>query len=139
MNENMNKLQEVLKEEGFLEKLAQAESAEAAQAMLKEKGVDMSVEELNQMVELVQKVVNGDMTVEQLEQAQTGELSEDDLESVAGGMSTKEKVIFGVATAGAVVFLGVLGYFGGSVDGYQDATAGAANKIAGYINAATRW
>ena len=25
------------------------------------------------------------------------------------------------------------------VDGYQDATAGAANKIAGYINAATRW
>lgn len=69
---NTEKLQEALQDQKFVEELFALETPEEAKAKLQEKGVEITVEELKAVMAYVSK-------------SASGELSEDDLEDVAGG------------------------------------------------------
>ena len=73
MNEEL--LKEVLSDEAFAKSLIEMETHEDVQTALKEKGVDLSIEDIKAIQNLL---VN----------QEDGELSEDDLENVAGGSLT---------------------------------------------------
>lgn len=73
MNEEL--LKEVLSDEAFAKSLIEMETPEDVQTALKEKGVDLSIEDIKAIQNLL---VN----------QEDGELSEDDLENVAGGSLT---------------------------------------------------
>ena len=80
MNEEL--LKEVLSDEAFAKSLIEMETPEDVQTALKEKGVDLSIEDIKAIQNLL---VN----------QEDGELSEDDLENVAGGVDV-DKIITGV-------------------------------------------
>lgn len=83
------------------EKLLALETPEEVQAALKGEGLDFSVEEINVLRDaLVKAMAKGD-----------GELSDEDLEDVAGGSITVAAV---VAVVGCIA--GVVGTAGGIVD-----------------------
>ena len=63
-------------EEQLVEKLLQQETPEEVQVLLKENGVDLTMEEIVEAREVLIKA---------LERAEEGELSEEDLEEVTGG------------------------------------------------------
>ena len=73
MNEEL--LKEVLSDEAFAKSLREMETPEDVQTALKEKGVDLSIED----IKAIQNI---------LVNQEDGELSEDDLENVAGGSLT---------------------------------------------------
>ncbi|MBR3630957.1 MAG: hypothetical protein IKN55_10890 [Oscillospiraceae bacterium] len=85
MNE---KLREVLADEAFVKSCIEAENEEAVQKLLADKGVEMSLTEIELMKEMFSAVADGKITGEQLEQlSKAGELSEEELEEAAGGGS----------------------------------------------------
>ena len=79
---NAEKLKEVFADEAFVKGLFELESAAEVQAALKEKGVELSEEEILGIRDLLCKVESGEISAEQLED---GELPEELLEQVAGG------------------------------------------------------
>ena len=86
MNENNEKLKAVLADDAFVKTLVAAEDAEAVQKLLADKGVDMTLGEIEIMGAMIEGLHAGEITVEQLEQLSTfGELSEDELAEAAGG------------------------------------------------------
>ena len=94
---NVNHVKEVFSDEAFVKELLAMESPEEAQAALKAKGVEISIEELEGInVMLVAKL------------SESGELSLDDLDNAAGGVVT-------AAVIGGVALLGLLGVLGGSM------------------------
>lgn len=88
MNEEL--LKEVLSDTDFAKSLAEMETPEEVQAALKEKGVDISLED----IAAIQNV---------LENQNEGELSEDDLENVAGGSLTVMAALGIASIIGAAV------------------------------------
>lgn len=74
MNLTQEKIQEVFSDEKFVESLLQMEEPEMVQNALNEKGIDLTVDELEQIRE---KLASGT----------EGELSEDDLGQVSGGIA----------------------------------------------------
>jgi predicted ribosomally synthesized peptide with nif11-like leader len=79
MEEKVKQFMETLKaNEELAEKVFSKETAEEVQVVLKEAGYDFSVEEIMESREYVTKA---------LEEKAEGELSDDDLENVAGGHS----------------------------------------------------
>ena len=80
MNKEM--MQAAFADEAFVKGLFELETAAEVQAALKEKGIEVTEEEILSIRELFIKVENGEISVEQLED---GELPEDMLEQVAGG------------------------------------------------------
>ena len=79
---NVEKIKEVFADEAFVKGLFELESAAEVQAALKEKGVEMTEEEILGIRDLLAKMENGEISAEQLED---GELPEELLEQVAGG------------------------------------------------------
>jgi len=78
MGEKLTKLKAKIEaDNSFEEKLFGLETAEQVQSFLKEEGLDFSLEEINEL---------GDVLVKVLEKSQNGELSDTDLEEVAGGV-----------------------------------------------------
>jgi len=75
MNENFDKIAALLEDTDFATAALSAESAEAVQKMFADKGVELSVTELEAV---------GNMLSDTAE----GELDENDLEQVAGGVGT---------------------------------------------------
>lgn len=73
VNAAVLQLREVFSDENFVKELVALETPEEVQARLKEKNVDLSMEQI-------------EMLREKLGKQQDGELSEDDLEEVAGGL-----------------------------------------------------
>lgn len=69
----VTKVEEVLREEGFAAKLLEMENPADVQAAFAEKGVDFTIEEV---VEIGNAIASGEAT---------GEISEEDLDSVSGG------------------------------------------------------
>lgn len=69
-------VEEMLKDKAFVEDLASSKSLEEAQAKLDEKGVDVRYEDLVKAVEYMQKKQDGDLT-------------EEALETVSGGITSK--------------------------------------------------
>ena len=103
---NIEKMKEVFADEAFVKGLFELETAAEVQAALKEKGVELSEDEILGIRELFLKVEGGEISAEQLEkwveQAESGELSEELLEQVSGGIST-------LVAAAVVVFLARVG------------------------------
>ena len=86
MNENAAKLKELLADEAFFMSLIEAENEEAVQKKLADKGVEMSLTEIELMKEMIGAVADGKLTEGDLEKLSSmGELSEDELEQAAGG------------------------------------------------------
>lgn len=105
---NIEKLKEGFADEAFVKSLFELETAAEVQAALKEKGVEMSEEEILGIRELLIKVESGEISVEQLEQwaeqAESGELSDEMLEQVSGGaVAIGVGTIVGIVVAGAII------------------------------------
>ena len=83
-------LAEIFSDKELLAKLAGEEFSAEAQAALKEKGIELSEEEIASIQEILMKVKTGKITKEQLEkwtaQLEDGELPEETLELVSGGI-----------------------------------------------------
>ena len=93
---NKENLKEVFADEAFVKGLFELESAAEVQAALKEKGVELSEEQIVGIRELLLKVESGEISVAQLE---NGELSEETLEQVAGGATAGDYVLGAIVTA----------------------------------------
>ena len=87
------KMLAAVEDRAFLEKIVGMDSVEDVQAAFKkDKGIEISAEDL----EAIQKVV---------EEKMDGELSEDDLENVAGGIAVTTAVAVGTIVVGGLVEL----------------------------------
>jgi predicted ribosomally synthesized peptide with nif11-like leader len=87
------KIQEVFADKEFVEKLLAMDTPEEVQAAVKEKGLELTLEE----IEATKKSI-----VNSLEKNDSDEVSDDQLEQVAGGFAiTTALVIAGAITAGA--------------------------------------
>ena len=86
---NVEKMKEIFSDEAFVKSLFELETAAEVQTTLKEKGVELTEQEILTIRELLIKVESGEITKEQLElwqkQAEDGEFSEEALQQVAGG------------------------------------------------------
>ena len=97
---NEERIKEVFSDEEFVKELFSKETPEEAKALLEEKDIDFSVEDLIKLREIV---------IAKMEQQTTGEeveLGEDDLEDVSGGTLT---LIIGV-TISVLVNAAFVGY-----------------------------
>lgn len=79
MNNNVN-LENLFENAEFIEKFQKAESKDDLQKLFKEYGIELSREEIDEFVAELEKF--GD----------NGELNEEELESVAGGITVKKLV-----------------------------------------------
>lgn len=87
------KIQEVFSDKEFVEKLLAMETAEEVQAAVKEKGLELTLEE----IEATKKSI-----INSLEKNDSDEVSDDQLEQVAGGFAiTTALAIAGVITGAA--------------------------------------
>lgn len=90
-------LAEIFSDKELLAKLAGGEFNAEAQAALKEKGIELSEEEIASIQEILMKVKTGKITKEQLEkwtaQLEDGELPEETLELVSGGIGILSAII----------------------------------------------
>ena len=87
MNENYARLQELMKDEAFVKEMLAQESAEDAQIFFENKGIELSMTEVEEMAKTFDKIASGEISQEMIEKAASGELSEDELEEVAGGIA----------------------------------------------------
>jgi hypothetical protein len=104
-------LAEIFSDKELVAKLAGGEFNAEAQAALKEKGIELSEEEIASIQEILMKVKTGKITKEQLEkwtaQLENGELPEETLELVSGGIAGFTifcivMIIFDLAAAGTM-------------------------------------
>ena len=86
---NIERLKEVFLDEAFVKSLFELETVAEVQAALREKGIELTEEEILGVRDLMIKVEEGGISAEQLEkwaaQIESGELSEELLEQVSGG------------------------------------------------------
>lgn len=117
---NLEKMKEVFADEAFMKQLFELETAAQVQAALKERGVELTEEEILGIRDFIIKVERGEISAEQLEkwaaQEENGELSEEALEQVAGGsiigaiiaiIGTKAAITGLITVAGAAIGAGV--------------------------------
>ncbi len=91
----MEKLTELLKDKAFVEEFFKQETAEDAQKFLAPKGVDVTIDELNQL---------RDAVVARLDDSNGDELSDDQLDNVAGGIAVTTIAGIVAGIAGATTF-----------------------------------
>ena len=102
---NMDKLKEVFADEAFVEGLLQLESAAEVQEALKEKDIEMTEDDIISLRDIMVKVESGEVSEEQLEswaaQSEEGEIPEEMLELVSGGIviSTAAAIAWGIGYA----------------------------------------
>ena len=90
---NEEKIKEVFSDEKFVKSLMELETPEEVQKALAEKDIDLSIDEIKAAAKLLEKRANG-------------ELADEDLETVAGGMG----LIAGLAIVqGICIVVGVAG------------------------------
>ena len=124
---NMENMKAAFADEVFVKGLFELETVAEVQVALKEKGIELTEEEILKLREFILKVESGEIPAEQVEQwtaqMESGELPEELLEQVAGGV---------VLTTGAMVACGVLHVLKivGIVAGSFGATVGLAHGIA---------
>lgn len=96
---NMDNLKEVFADEAFVEGLLQLESAAKVQEALKEKDIEMTEDDIISLRDIMVKVESGEVSEEQLEswaaQAEEGEIPEEILELVSGGVITITALLLG--------------------------------------------
>ena len=98
---NIEKFQELMKDEAFVKELLEQESKEDAQIFLEKNGVELSMAEVEEIEKAFEKIASGELSQDMLEKAANGELSEEELEEVAGGIAPLViAIIVGVAIGG---------------------------------------
>ena len=112
---NIEKMKEVFSDEAFVKSLFELETVAEVEAALREKGIELTEEEILGVRDLLIKVEEGGISAEQIEkwveQAESGELSEELLEQVSGGISTlvvAAVVTFLVRVGAAAAVAGVI-------------------------------
>ena len=101
MDERVSKLKELIANEDFAKELFGKQTAEEAQALLKDNGVEFTLDEVNQIGDGIRIIAKS--------QAAGGELSEDDLKSVSGGVDMGD---IAQDVGETLVFIGVSFYEG---------------------------
>lgn len=100
MEEKLAQLQAKIEaDKGLVEKLFSLENAQDVQSLLKKQGLDFSLEEIDVLRETLAKA---------LAKSGDGELSDEDLEDVAGGIAITAIVAIIGAIAGAVTAAGAV-------------------------------
>ena len=124
---NMDKLKEVFADEAFVEGLLQLESAAEVQEALKEKDIEMTEDDIISLRDIMVKVESGEVSEEQMEswaaQAEEGEIPEEMLELVSGGIviSTAAAIAWGIGYAiCAVTGVAVGGWIFNTAEGSRD-------------------
>ena len=110
------KLQEVLSDEAFAKELLKMEDVEDVQIALEKKDIEMSLDEIRQAGNIMKKLQSGELSLEQAQNMADGELSEDELEEVAGGFG-----LFGCLIVACIACFaggGVGGALGGALGGW---------------------
>ena len=88
---NLERMKEVLTDEAFVKRLFSLETAEEVQEALLQKDVELTLEEIEQAAGLLNRYQAGDLSekeekaIEAAQSHQDGELSDEELEEVAGG------------------------------------------------------
>ena len=100
---DQERLKEVLKDEAFVKELLAMEKPEQVQDALEDKGIKVTTDEIRQMGEFLKKAASGEIPRETVEAIAKGELSEAELEKVAGGIVFLPLAIFGAVIGGALV------------------------------------
>ncbi|MCR5237239.1 MAG: hypothetical protein K6E34_08595 [Lachnospiraceae bacterium] len=101
-NDDGKNLEELFKDQDFAKKVLLDETPGNARELLKEKGVDVSIEEIGQIRDFVDMVKNGEISEEQLKKIQDGELEPEDMKQIAGGRAVPRpqhpivRTLFGV-------------------------------------------
>ena len=108
---NIERLKEVFLDEAFVKSLFELETVAEVQAALREKGVELTEEEILGVRDLLIKVEEGGISAEQLEswaaQAEDGEIPEEMLELVSGGLLISSLLIgIAITTAATGVAVG---------------------------------
>ena len=104
---NKECIEKVFSDEAFVKSLFELEEPADVQAMLKEKGIEMSLEEIKQLGALITKAIEAKQNGE--------ELSLEQLDEVAGG-GVVSGVVFLVVFGAISVYAiggGISGFFGG--------------------------
>ncbi|MBR1729834.1 MAG: Nif11-like leader peptide family RiPP precursor [Selenomonadaceae bacterium] len=89
--QKIEKLKEIFADKDFTAKVLEMETPEEVQKAVKTKGVEMSLEEIDSIKDFVEKNSEGE------------ELTDDQLENVAGGSITVAAVVGGIIIGGAVI------------------------------------
>ena len=105
------KMKEIFADEAFVKSLFELETVAEVQAALREKGIELTEEEILGVRDLLIKVEEGGISAEQLEswaaQAEDGELPEEMLELVSGGLLISSLLIgIAITTAATGVAVG---------------------------------
>jgi hypothetical protein len=93
----METVNSLLKNEDFLQRIAKADTKEELQSLLAAEGIEMSFEEIDKALEAAAK------------QAQDGEMNEEMLENVSGGVVVAGTIL---VTSAFVTFIGSAGKLG---------------------------
>ena len=91
------KVEEAMKDQAFVEQLAAAETAEAAQAVFASRDIEFTLEEVKQIGVGLRTELGGD------------ELSADDLDAVAGGVALATVAAVVKIIAGGVTIINFIG------------------------------
>lgn len=87
---NIDFVKKVLSDEAFVKTLSEMDTNEQMQSALAEKGIDLTDKDMEIMRTLFEKVKQGELDAEKLaglqKKAEDGELSDAELELVAGGV-----------------------------------------------------
>ena len=125
---NIEKIKEVFSDEAFVKGLFELDSAAEVQAALQEKGVALTEEEILGIRDLLVKMESGEVSTEQAEQwaaqAESGELSDEVLEQVAGGVIILAAVSVGIGTI--LKWIGISAAVGAAAGGLA---AGAVDAV----------
>ena len=94
---NEERIKEVFSDEAFVKELLSKETPEEVQAMLEDKDIEVSIAEIVKLREMIiKKAENPD-----------AELSDEDLEDVAGGCLLEAFLVAGLIIAGAMAVSGL--------------------------------
>lgn len=106
---NIELMKEVFSDEGFVNSLLETEDAQQVQEKLKEKGLDFTIEQINEIRDLIARYSQNELTQQEqdlLEQArayENGELNEEQLEAISGGWSSNDSTTLGISIAFSIL------------------------------------
>ncbi|MBR3629572.1 MAG: hypothetical protein IKN55_03775 [Oscillospiraceae bacterium] len=131
MNERTEQIKAVMADEAFVNACVEAENEEAVQKLFADKGIEMSLGEIEILKETIGALADGKITEEQLDKfANGGELSEEELENAAGGEFFFNYFLNGEKTSGALYAFEKAQAGLGKFDGSKTLAAGGYATIA---------